>query len=162
MNTLFLQHTFDHTPDTIVIKLNDRTVYLGPANVCEHGLEPRLGMNTLEVCLLTKSPGNFVYANGAIEFDSMTRVKELVIEDRYFRSLLHRCGVTMIDKIQNPEFPQDQLPGSTVLTMQGSCYCIEFEYPIKGWMQWHKHHRTISNNVGMYQEIKKELECAIS
>jgi hypothetical protein len=146
MNQLHLAITFNHTPDCIQVELNNNTIFKGAAFNGTIDLTPKQGTNRLQVHVVKKSAGNFVYssAKNSVIYDSTVTVNEIIIERRYFRSLLHKCGKVIVDLDLNPGFDRPEIPGSNIITMEGAYYEIEFEYPVKFWMQKMLHGRDLT------------------
>jgi len=159
MNQLQLTHTYITNPDQIIVQINSNEIYHGPADVEFINFDPIVGINVLTVKLEKKSDGNFLYNNqtNQVEKDSHLQIKELVVESRYFRSLLTKCGIIEIDIKKYLSFPSKYLHGK-MLTMEGSEYCIKFEFPIKNWMQIHKHGRILEDIQGVNQKVKEQME----
>lgn len=160
MNQLHLETIYDHTPDQICIILNNREIYKGNAFCGKINFEPCSGTNLLKVFLTVKSPGNFIYDNDtqSIKFDSRVIVKEIIVEKRYFRSLLHKFGKTVVDLEKNPNFHCKELPGSTMLTMANQHYEICFDYPVKFWMQKNLHDKDLLELPEIFTTLKSKLK----
>lgn len=146
MNQIQIHHEYFSSPDLISIRLNNRLLYQGPANVGSVDFVPHAGNNVLTVNLDVKSVGNFLYdsASNQVLKDSKVIIKEIIVEKRYFRSLVIKCGLVEVDLAQNINFPSKYLDHENVLTMAGSQYLIKFDYPIKNWMQIHRHQRDLT------------------
>jgi hypothetical protein len=149
MNQLQLLHNYTTEPDRITVRLNDKIIYSGAATVEAIDFQPDTGVNKLTVSLDVKSPGNFFYNCNSeqIEINSQVRINELIVESRYFRNLIIKCGLVEIDLKKNLMFPSKYIDHENVLTMEGSEYLIKFEYPIKNWFQIHKHGRNLEEIV---------------
>jgi hypothetical protein len=144
-NLLQLEHTHFGTPDHISVVLNATLVYSGAADIGKIELDPKQGQNSLQVILDKKQDCNFRYdaEKAQVVKNSHVLVKELVIHDRYFRSLLTKCGLVEIDIKKNLHFPSKYIDHENCLTMEGSIYLIKFDLPIKNWMQIHLHGRDL-------------------
>lgn len=160
MNQLQLHHEYITVPDKITVRLNDVVIYNGDADVETIDFQPIIGMNKLTVSLDIKSPGNFFYNNssGQIDKNSNVTIKELIVESRYFRNLITKCGLVEIDLKKNLTFPTKYIDHENVLTMEGSEYLIKFEYPIKHWMQIHKHARDLAVLTPTNNLVKDQLK----
>ena len=160
MNQLQIDHIHFSEPDIIVVNLNDREIYTGPANIGFLDLLPRHGKNILTVLMQKKQIGNFEYdaQSQKVVKDSQVKIKELIIESRYFRSLLTKCGLVEIDLEKNLNFPSKYIDHENVLTMEGSLYLLKFDFPIKHWMQIHKHSRILTNSNTVNQKVKNQIQ----
>jgi hypothetical protein len=159
MNQLHIATTFDHTPDGIQVELNNNIIFEGDAFTGVINLTPQPGVNRLRVHVRKKSAGNFVYDSkkNSVLYDSHITVTEIIIESRYFRSLLHKCGKVVVDLDLNPGFDRPEIPGSNIITMEGAYYEIEFEYPVKFWMQKMLHGRDLTLPTEYFNLIKTLL-----
>lgn len=159
MNQLHLATTFDHVPDYIQVVLNNNTIFEGAAFNGAINLTPQLGVNQLRVHVRKKSAGNFVYDSieNSVLYDSNVVVNEIIIENRYFRSLLHKCGKVVVDLDKNPGFDRSEISSTNIITMEGAYYEIEFEYPIKFWMQKMLHDRDLTLPTTYFKFIKTLL-----
>jgi hypothetical protein len=160
INQLQLLHEYTTMPDIITVALNDTVLYHGEANIEFIDFAPLVGANKLTVKLNTKSKGNFYYNNKTcqVEKDSKITINELIVESRYFRSLVTKCGLVEIDLKKNIHFPLKYLAPANILTMEGSEYSIKFEYPVKNWMQIHRHSRDLSISQPFNQLVKEKLK----
>jgi hypothetical protein len=160
MNQLQLLHEYVAEPDKITVKINREIVYTGDATVEFVNFQPILGTNILTVSLDTKSPGNFFYNNYTrqVENNSIVTINEIIVESRYFRNLVIKCGLVEVDIAKNLAFPSKYIDHENVLTMEGSEYLIKFEYPIKNWMQIHKHGRDLNNMNQSNQLVKDKMK----
>ena len=160
MNQLQLQHKYTTMPDLITVRLNDQIIYRGNADIESIDFEPAQGINELTVTLDVKSPGNFVYNNatGQVDQDSSVKISELIVESRYFRSLVIKCGLVVVDLKKNLSFPSKYIDHENMITMEGSKYLIEFEYPIKNWMHIHKHGRNLEGIQLTNNLVREELK----
>jgi hypothetical protein len=163
LNQLQLSHEYLTIPDKITVKLNDMIIYQGLADIEFIDFVPVLGLNKLSILLDTKSKGNFYYNNksGQVEKDSKITIKEIIVESRYFRSLVTKCGLVEIDLKKNIHFPLKYLAPNNILTMEGSEYLIKFDYPIKNWMQIHRHGRDLDVDQTSNQLVKERLKYEI-
>lgn len=154
-----VNHCFD-APDVITIRLNEEIIYQGPATVGTVNFDPRVGENRLSVTLDIKSPGNFYYNSntGQLEKNSQVKIHEIIVESRYFRSLLTKCGLVEIDLKKNLNFPSKYIDHENVLTMEGSEYSIKFDYPVKKWMQIHLHGRDLDALAESNKRVKERLK----
>lgn len=145
MNQLQLEHNYTTEPDKITVKLNNTILYSGNATVKNIDFLPKHGINILTVSLDHKSLGNFFYnpETELVEINSTVVIKEIIVESRYFRNLVIKCSLVEVDIEKNLAFPSKYINHENVLTMEGSEYMIKFEYPIKHWMQIHKHGRNL-------------------
>jgi len=159
MNQLHLTTEFDQTADHIHIELNENIVFEGSAFDGSIDIQPKNGVNQLRVYLIEKSLGNFVYSplENTVKYDSNVIVNEIIIQHRYFRSLLHKCGKVVINLKKNPGFKRPEIIGTNILTMAGSYYEIEFEYPVKFWMQRMLHGRDVTLPIERFSFIKPLL-----
>jgi hypothetical protein len=159
MNQLHLTTEFDQTADHIQIELNENTVFEGLAFGGSIDIQPKNGVNRLRVHLIEKAPGNFVYSpmENMVKYDSNVIVNEIIIQHRYFRSLLHKCGKVVVNLKKNPGFTQPEIIGTNILTMAESYYEIEFEYPVKFWMQRMLHSRDLTLPIECFNFIKPLL-----
>ena len=159
MNWIDISNTYNKIPDIIGIYLNDIEIYQGPGDVQNLKFMPRAGDNVLKVCLIKKSNDNFIFdsTHNKRIFDSTVEFKSIVVENRYLRSLLNKCGLVEIDIKKHVNFEQQYLHGATVMTMENSCYSIKFPTPIKNWIQLNLHNRILNNGSDSYINIKKEL-----
>ena len=159
MNQLHIATTFGHTPDGIQVELNNNTIFEGAAFNGAIDLIPQPGVNQLRVHVRKKSAGNFVYDSikNSVLYDSNIVVNEIIIESRYFRSLLHKCGKVVVDLDLNPGFDVSEIPGSNIITMEGAYYEIEFEYPVKFWMQKMLHGKDLTLPTTYFNLIKTLL-----
>ena len=159
MNQLHIATTFDHTPDCIQVDLNNSTVFKGAAFTGVINLTPQPGINQLRVHVRKKSAGNFVYdsTKNSVLYDSNVIVNEIIIECRYFRSLLNKCGKVVVDLELNPGFDHSEILGSNIITMEGAYYEIEFEYPVKFWIQKMLHSRDLTLPTEYFSFIKTLL-----
>jgi hypothetical protein len=160
INQLQLSHEYITVPDKITISLNNKIIYQGNADIEFIDFVPAIGTNKITITLDTKSEGNFFYNNsaGQVEKDSTITVKELIVESRYFRSLVIKCGLVEIDLKKNIHFPLKYLAPNNILTMEGSEYSIKFDYPIKNWMQIHRHGRDLDIKQQSNQLVKEKLK----
>jgi hypothetical protein len=159
MNQIQLRHEYTTLPDKITVKLNDRIVYHGNADVDFIEFNPVIGVNKLSVLLDVKSTGNFLFDNmsNQVKIDSKIEIKEIIVESRYFRNLVVKCGLVEIDLKKNIHFPLKYLAPNNILTMEGSEYLIKFEYPIKNWMQVHRYGRDLDKIQLTNQRVKDGL-----
>ena len=164
LNQLQLVHEYMTVPDRITVKLNNIVIYQGPADIEFIDFVPALGSNKLSIILDIKSQGNFYYNNEncQVEKDSKIAIKEIIVESRYFRSLVTKCGLVEIDLKKNIHFPLKYLAPNNILTMEGSEYSIKFDYPIKNWMQIHRHGRDLDIKQPFNQLVKERLKYEIS
>lgn len=160
INQLQLSHSYITIPDKITVRLNDVVLYQGDADIEYINFEPVAGINKLTVAVDTKSQGNFSYNSetNQVEKDSKIEIKELIVESRYFRSLVTKCGLVEVDLTKNIHFPLKYLAPNSVLTMEGSEYLIKFEYPVKHWMQIHLHSRDLNKIKITNETVKERLE----
>jgi hypothetical protein len=160
MNWIDISNTYNKIPDIIGVYFNNIEIYQGPGNVQHLQFMPRPGDNILKVRLLKKSNDNFIFDSTHNErvFDSTVEIKNIVVENRYLRSLLNKCGLVEIDIKKHVNFEQQYLHGATVMTMENSCYSITFPTPIKNWIQLNLHNRVLNNESNSYINIKKELD----
>lgn len=161
MNQLQLKHEYITEPDKIIVRLNGDVIYAGIATVGSIDFQPQLGINRLTVLLDTKSPGNFFYNSqtGQVEKNSRLTIDELIVESRYFRKpLIIKCGLVEVDLAKNLSFPSKYIDHENVLTMEGSEFLIKFEYPIKNWMQIHKHGRDMQQITKTNCLVKEKIE----
>ena len=159
INQLQLSHSYITVPDKITVCINNKILYQGDANIECIDFVPETGTNILTVTMDTKSPGNFLYntETNQVEKDSRVVIKEIIVESRYFRSLVTKCGLVEVDLKKNIHFPLKYLAPDNVLTMEGSVYLIKFDYPVKKWMQIHLHGRDLDNLQLTNQIIKERL-----
>jgi hypothetical protein len=159
MNQLHLTTKFDQAADHIQIEFNENIVFEGSAFNGSIDIQPKNGVNRLRVYLIEKSPGNFVYSSleNTVKYDSNVIVNEIIIQHRYFRSLLHKCGKVVVDLKKNPGFKQPEIIGTNILTMARSYYEIEFEFPVKFWMQRMLHGRDLTLPIECFNFIKPLL-----
>lgn len=145
-NQIQLDHEYFDEPDTISVSLNGTVIYSGSAEVKHINFSPSDGTNVLTVKLDKKQSGNFKYDNVSNQVlkNSTVKIKEIIVEDRYFRSLVIKCGLVEIDLEKNLGFPSKYIDHENCLTMEGSIYLIKFDWPIKHWMQIHLHGRDLS------------------
>lgn len=160
MNQLQLLHQYTTVPDKITIRLNNNVIYTGDADISSIDFLPESGLNELTMTLDVKSDGNFFY-NGTtnqLEKNSSVKINEIIVESRYFRSLVTKCGLVEVDLKKNLTFPTKYIDHENMLTMEGSIYLIKFEYPIKNWMQIHKHCRNLEDIVTTNQIVKEKIK----
>lgn len=160
MNQLQLKHSFETIPDTIIVKLNNDVVYHGPADVPSIDFFPTPGTNILTVLLESKAQGNFYFnaETNQVEKDSTVLIHELIVESRYFRNLVIKCGLVEVDLKKNLSFPSKYIDHENVLTMEGSEYLIKFEYPVKKWMHIHRFGRDLDKIEITNQRVKERLK----
>ena len=160
LNQIQIEHQYFSQPDEITVNLNGRGIYTGPADVGKLDFVPDQGTNVLNVILDHKQPGNFFYDDACrqVTKNSVTKIKEIIVEGRYFRSLLTKCGLVEIDIARNPDFPSKYIDHENCLTMAGSIYLIKFDFPIKQWMQIHLHGRDLSKHCAANQRARSLLE----
>ena len=158
-NQIQLDHEFFSQPDLISIHLNGKSIYKGNADVGVVDFIPENGCNVLTVTLESKTAGNFLYDNtiGQVTKDSKIKIQEIIVENRYFRSLVIKCGLVEVDLAKNLNFPSKYIDHENVLTMEGSQYLIKFDYPIKNWMQIHRHGRDLSKITPVNERVKQRL-----
>ena len=164
MNQLQIKNLYESTPDTITVRLNNNVIYSGPADVQSIDFNPANGINILTVSLDLKAPGNFYYNNqtSQVEKNSKVIVHEIIVESRYFRNLITKCGLVEVDLSKNLSFPSKYIDHENVLTMEGSEYLIKFEYPIKKWMHIHRFGRDLDKLKITNQRVKERLKSEIS
>jgi hypothetical protein len=145
-NQIQIDHKYFTEPDDISVNLNGVVIYSGPATVEKINFCPSNGPNILTVTLDKKQSENFKYdsVNNQILRDSVVKIKEIIVEDRYFRSLTTKCGLVEVDLVKNLNFPSKYIDHENCLTMEGSIYLIKFDYPVKYWMQVHLHGRDLN------------------
>jgi len=161
VNQLQIVHEYITDPDKIIVRLNGDVIYTGPATVGSINFQPQIGMNTMTVLLDIKSPGNFFYNDqtGQVEKNSRVTINELIVESRYFReSLIVKCGLVEVDLAKNLSFPSKYIDHENVLVMEGSEFLIKFEYPIKNWMQIHKHGINLTDLKETNQLVKDNIK----
>lgn len=160
INQLQLFHSYISSPDKITVRLNGNVLYQGDASVECIDFAPVLGTNILTVTVDAKTPGNFYYNSetSQVEKNSKIEIKELIVESRYFRSLVTKCGLVEVDLAKNIHFPLKYLAPNSTLTMEGSEYLIKFEYPVKHWMQIHLHGRDLTKIELTNQQVKERLK----
>jgi hypothetical protein len=158
-NLIELNHIFYSTPDIVTVELNNQVIYCGSADVRKINFIPQHGLNILTVTLNKKSSGNFMYDSqtNRVLKDSSVTVKEIIVENRYFRSLITKCGLVEVDISKNLSFPSKYIEHDNCLCMEGSIYLIKFEYPIKNWMQIHLHGTDLSKIIMTHQELYHEF-----
>jgi hypothetical protein len=158
-NQIQIKHDFFSAPDKISIQINNKIIYTGNADIGTVDFVPDLGLNVLTVTLDLKSNGNFLYDsdNNQVIKDSKVKIHELIVDNRYFRSLVIKCGLVEIDLAKNLNFPSKYIDHENVLTMEGSQYLIKFEYPIKNWMQIHRHGRNIAQIDLPNERLKQKI-----
>jgi hypothetical protein len=159
-NLLQIEHEYFSCPDTIVVYLNDEKIYSGLADIGKIDFVPAVGLNVLRVMLDKKHPENFQYdsTKNQVLKDSKVRIKEIIVENRYFRSLTIKCGLVEIDIAKNLTFPSKYIDHENCLTMEGSVYLIKFEFPIKNWMQIHLHRRNLDDIKQTNQQARDLLD----
>lgn len=160
INQLQLLHSYVSSPDKITVRLNGNVLYHGDADIEYIDFDPAVGTNILTVAVDTKTAGNFFYNDetSQVEKNSKIEIKELIVESRYFRSLVTKCGLVEVDLKKNIHFPLKYLAPNNVLTMEGSEYLIKFEYPVKNWMQIHLHGRDLEKIELTNQLVKERLK----
>lgn len=160
INQLQLSHSYVTVPDKITVRINNKILYQGDADIEHIDFVPDSGTNILTVTTDVKSPGNFLYntETNQVEKDSRIVIKEIIVESRYFRSLVTKCGLVEVDLKKNIHFPLKYLAPDNVLTMEGSEYLIKFEYPVKKWMQIHLHGKDLDNLQLTNQTVKERLQ----
>ena len=160
INQLQLSHSYVTVPDKITVRINNKILYQGDADIEHIDFVPDSGTNILTVTIDVKSPGNFLYntETNQVEKDSRIVIKEIIVESRYFRSLVTKCGLVEVDLKKNIHFPLKYLAPDNVLTMEGSEYLIKFEYPVKKWMQIHLHGKDLDNLQLTNQTVKERLQ----
>ena len=158
-NQIQIYHEFFSQPDRILIHINGKMIYQGDADIGAVDFVPEDGCNILTVTLESKTNGNFVYDDtiGQVIKDSKIKIQEIIVENRYFRSLVIKCGLVEVDLAKNLNFPSKYIDHENVLTMEGSQYLIKFDYPIKNWMQIHRHGRDLSKIKPVNQHVKQRL-----
>ena len=158
-NLLQLKHEYFAAPDDISVYLNDLQLYRGPADTTRIDFSPVVGSNTLRVILDHKHPGNWQYDSGQdmILKDSKVTIQEIIVEDRYLRSLTTKCGLVEINLEKNLNFPSKYIDHENCLTMEGSVYLIKIEFPIKHWIQIHLHGRNLNNIQPTNQQARQFL-----
>ena len=158
-NQIHIKHEYFDSPDLITIMHNQTQIYHGPATVEVLDFLPTPGTNTITVYLDQKMPGNFVYNNSTqqVEKNSKTIINEIIVESRYFRSLVTKCGLVEIDLAKNLSFPSKYIDHENVLTMEGSSYFIKFDSPIKQWIHIHPHGKNLEDLPEVNQSIKEKL-----
>lgn len=160
INQLQLTHSYINVPDKITVCFNNKILYQGDADIEHIDFVPESGTNTLTVTMDVKSTGNFLYNDktNQVEKDSRIVIKEIIVESRYFRSLVTKCGLVEVDLKKNIHFPLKYLAPESVLTMEGSTYLIKFEYPVKNWMQVHLHGKDLDALQLTNQTVKERLQ----
>lgn len=158
-NQICLKNEYFDSPDIVTVCHNEIEIYQGPADLDAIDFVPTVGINTLTVTLDKKMPGNFFYNSAAnqVEKDSKVIINEIIVESRYFRSLVIKCGLVEIDLEKNLSFPSKYIDHENVLTMEGSKYFIKFESPIKRWMHIHLHGRELSMQPAVNSAIKEKI-----
>jgi hypothetical protein len=63
-----------------------------------------------------------------------------------------------VDLRKNLNFWSKYIDHENVLTMAGSQYLIKFDFPVKHWMQLHKHGRDLDALTPTNQQVKKNLK----
>lgn len=159
MNQIQLNHSYRSEPDQIDIVHNGVAIYHGPATLSELDFTPTTGSNHLIVTLVSKHVDNFQYNNvtNQVDFNSTVTVKEIIVESRYFRSLVTKCGLVEVDLEKNLNFPSKYIDHENTLTMEGSRYFIKFDCPIKRWMQIHLHGVNLDHVKSINPQIKEKL-----
>lgn len=158
-NQIHIKHKYFTLPDLICIRLNGSEVYSGPGNLEKLDFSPTNGTNILTVTLVEKKPGNFYYdpVTNTVLKDSAIWINEIIVENRYFRSLVVKCGLVEIDLEKNLNFPSKYIDHENCITMEGSVYLIKFESPIKHWMQVHLHGRDLNKIQISNQRVQEKL-----
>jgi hypothetical protein len=159
-NQIQIEHTFFTTPDEISVYLNDDIIYRGPADIGTIDFFPSSDINILTVTLDKKQTGNFYFdcVSNQVTKNSQTLIKEIIVENRYFRSLVIKCGLVEIDLEKNLNFPSKYIDHENCLTMEGSIYLIKFQMPIKHWMQIHLNGRDLRMIKSKNDKIRSALQ----
>jgi hypothetical protein len=158
-NQIHIKNEYFDAPDIITVCHNDIEIYHGPADLGVIDFVPTIGINTLTVTLDKKMPGNFFYnsTTDQLEKDSKIIINEIIVESRYFRLLVIKCGLVEIDLAKNLSFPSKYVAQSNVLTMEGSKYFIKFKSPIKKWMHVHLHGTDLDTQPMVNSTIKEKI-----
>jgi len=158
-NQICIKNQYFDKPDIITVCHNEIEIYHGLADLDAIDFEPTIGLNTLTVTLDKKMPGNFLYnpVTNQVEKNSKIIINEIIVESRYFRSLVIKCGLVEIDLEKNLTFPSKYIDHENVLTMEGSKYFIKFESPIKRWMHIHLHGKDLSVQSDVNSAVKEKI-----
>jgi hypothetical protein len=159
-NQIQIDHEYFVGPDDISVNLNGVVIYSGPANIEKIDFYPSNGTNILTVTLDKKQSENFKYDSVSNQLlkNSTVKIKEIIVEDRYFRSLVIKCGLVEVDLEKNLGFPSKYIDHENCLALEGSIYLIKFDCPIKHWMQVHLHGRNLRTLQFKNQRPKDLLE----